>query len=65
MNDQIDALPYLKFEEGSPELTYMRERRMALGANCRQYALNHFSLEEQADRYCQLYTEILSERAIR
>jgi len=30
-DDQIDALPYLKFEEGSPELTYMRERRQALG----------------------------------
>ena len=30
-DDQIEALPYLKFEEGSPELTYMRERRMALG----------------------------------
>ena len=30
-DDQIDALPFLKFEEGSPEMTYMRERRMALG----------------------------------
>ncbi|MBK7356249.1 pyruvate dehydrogenase (acetyl-transferring), homodimeric type [Propionivibrio sp.] len=30
-DDQIDALPYLKFEEGSPELIYMRERREALG----------------------------------
>ena len=30
-DDQIEAQPYLKFEEGSPELTYMRERRMALG----------------------------------
>ena len=30
-DEQLDELPYLKFEEGSPELTYMRERRMALG----------------------------------
>jgi pyruvate dehydrogenase E1 component len=30
-DDQIDSLPYLKFDEGSPELTYMRERREALG----------------------------------
>ena len=30
-DNQIDQLPYLKFAEGSPELTYMRERRMALG----------------------------------
>ena len=27
----LDKLPYLKFEEGSKELEYMRERRMALG----------------------------------
>jgi pyruvate dehydrogenase E1 component len=30
-DDQLDALPFLKFEEGSPEMVYMRERRMALG----------------------------------
>jgi pyruvate dehydrogenase E1 component len=30
-DDQIEALPYLRFEEGSPELAYMRERRQALG----------------------------------
>ncbi|MBL8408679.1 MAG: pyruvate dehydrogenase (acetyl-transferring), homodimeric type, partial [Candidatus Accumulibacter sp.] len=30
-DDQIKALPYLKFAEGSPELTYMRQRRMDLG----------------------------------
>ncbi len=30
-DDQLDEVPYLKFAEGSPELTYMRERRMALG----------------------------------
>jgi len=30
-DDQLDELPYLKFAEGSPELAYMRERRLALG----------------------------------
>ena len=30
-DDQLDEIPYLKLEEGSPELTYMRERRAALG----------------------------------
>ena len=30
-DDQIEELPYLKFAEGSPELTYMRQRRMDLG----------------------------------
>jgi pyruvate dehydrogenase E1 component len=30
-DDKLDELPYLKFEEGSPEHKYMRERRMALG----------------------------------
>ncbi|MDE2585984.1 MAG: pyruvate dehydrogenase (acetyl-transferring), homodimeric type, partial [Betaproteobacteria bacterium] len=30
-DDKIEEIPYLKFEEGSPELTYMRERRLALG----------------------------------
>jgi pyruvate dehydrogenase E1 component len=30
-DDQLDEIPYLKFAEGSPELTYMRERRMNLG----------------------------------
>ncbi len=30
-DDQLDELPYLKFAEGSAELNYMRERRMALG----------------------------------
>ena len=29
--EKLDELPYLTFEEGSPELTYMRERRQALG----------------------------------
>src|SRR6516225_7932470 len=30
-DDQIDAMPLIKLEEGSPELTYMRQRRMDLG----------------------------------
>ena len=30
-DDRIDDVPYLKFEEGSPELEYMRARRMDLG----------------------------------
>ncbi|HOG03239.1 MAG TPA: pyruvate dehydrogenase (acetyl-transferring), homodimeric type, partial [Accumulibacter sp.] len=30
-DDQVEELPYLKFAEGSPELTYMRQRRMDLG----------------------------------
>ncbi len=30
-DEKLEEVPYLKFEEGSPELTYMRERRMALG----------------------------------
>ena len=35
-DDQIETLPYLKFEEGSDELAYMRERRAALGGNLPQ-----------------------------
>src|SRR5450759_3324414 len=30
-DDKLDEIPYVRFEEGSPELTYMRERREALG----------------------------------
>jgi pyruvate dehydrogenase E1 component len=30
-DEEIDSLPYLRFEDGSPELEYMRERRRALG----------------------------------
>ncbi|MFT4171626.1 MAG: pyruvate dehydrogenase (acetyl-transferring), homodimeric type [Rhodocyclaceae bacterium] len=30
-DEQIDEMPYIKFEEGSPELEYMRKRRMDLG----------------------------------
>ncbi|MBI5897649.1 MAG: pyruvate dehydrogenase (acetyl-transferring), homodimeric type [Rhodocyclales bacterium] len=30
-DEDLEKLPYLSFPEGSPELNYMRERRMALG----------------------------------
>ncbi|MCX8087080.1 MAG: pyruvate dehydrogenase (acetyl-transferring), homodimeric type [Rhodocyclaceae bacterium] len=30
-DEELDKLPYLKFPEGSPELEYMRSRRLALG----------------------------------
>lgn len=30
-DDKIEELPFIKFEEGSPELNYMRSRRMELG----------------------------------
>jgi pyruvate dehydrogenase E1 component len=30
-DDQLETMPYIKFEEGSPELNYMRARRMELG----------------------------------
>ena len=30
-DDKLDELPFLTFEEGSPEQTYLREHRMALG----------------------------------
>jgi pyruvate dehydrogenase E1 component len=30
-DEDLEKLPYLTFPEGSPELNYMRERRMALG----------------------------------
>jgi len=30
-DDQLEALPYLKFSAGSPELEYMRSHRLALG----------------------------------
>src|SRR5437868_4832101 len=29
--DQLKDVPFLRFEEGSPELTYLRERRRSLG----------------------------------
>ena len=30
-DDDLDALPFIKFPEGSPELNYLKERRAALG----------------------------------
>ena len=30
-DDQLESMPYVKFEDGSPELEYMRARRMDLG----------------------------------
>ncbi len=30
-DEQLETLPYLKFADGSPELNYMREKRVALG----------------------------------
>ena len=30
-NDQLEEMPLVKFPEGSPELEYMRTRRMELG----------------------------------
>ncbi|MBK9395496.1 MAG: pyruvate dehydrogenase (acetyl-transferring), homodimeric type [Uliginosibacterium sp.] len=30
-DDKLEELPFIKFEEGSPELNYMRQRRMDLG----------------------------------
>jgi len=30
-DDKLEEVPYLKFEEGSPEQSYMRERRQTLG----------------------------------
>ena len=32
-DEQLDEVPYVRFEEGSRELNYMRERRMALGGD--------------------------------
>jgi glycosyltransferase involved in cell wall biosynthesis len=46
------------------ELLQNPDHRRALGANSRRHALSHFSLEEQADRYCRLYTEILRDRVL-
>ncbi|MEY3201527.1 MAG: pyruvate dehydrogenase (acetyl-transferring), homodimeric type, partial [Pseudomonadota bacterium] len=47
-DEDLDKLPYLKFEEGSPELTYMRERRMALGGYLPQRRSDAAALEAPA-----------------
>jgi pyruvate dehydrogenase E1 component len=44
-DDQLDKLPYLKFEEGSPELAYMRERRQNLGGYLPQRRRSAAALE--------------------
>ena len=33
-DDKLEELPYLKFEEGSPEYKYMMQRRLDLAASC-------------------------------
>jgi pyruvate dehydrogenase E1 component len=45
LDDQLEALPLVKFEEGSPELNYMRERRMELGGYLPQRRTKSESLE--------------------
>jgi pyruvate dehydrogenase E1 component len=32
-DEQLEEIPFLRFEEGSPELNYLRERRRALGGS--------------------------------
>ena len=44
-DDQIESMPYIKFEEGSPELEYMRKRRMDLGGYLPQRRAKSYSLE--------------------
>lgn len=44
-DDQLEKLPLVKFEEGSPELNYMRERRMELGGYLPQRRTKAESLE--------------------
>jgi pyruvate dehydrogenase E1 component len=44
-DDKLEELPLVKFEEGSPELNYMRERRMELGGYLPQRRAKSESLE--------------------
>ena len=44
-DDKLDELPLVKFQEGSPELEYMRARRMALGGYLPQRRSKAESLE--------------------
>jgi len=44
-DDKLDELPLVKFQEGSPELEYMRARRMALGGYLPQRRSKADSLE--------------------
>jgi glycosyltransferase involved in cell wall biosynthesis len=41
------------------ELLRNQERRAVFGENCRQVAVRQFSLEQQADRYKDLYAQLL------
>ncbi|MES2772313.1 MAG: pyruvate dehydrogenase (acetyl-transferring), homodimeric type, partial [Pseudomonadota bacterium] len=47
-DDQLDQLPYLKFAEDSPELIYMRERRLNLGGYLPQRRRSAAALEVPA-----------------
>jgi pyruvate dehydrogenase E1 component len=44
-DEQLHALPYIKFAEGSKELNYMRERRAALGGYLPARRLKSYPLE--------------------
>ncbi|MFC4157731.1 pyruvate dehydrogenase (acetyl-transferring), homodimeric type [Chitinimonas lacunae] len=44
-DDQLAEVPYIKFEEGSPELEYMRGHRMALGGYLPARRRNAYPLE--------------------
>jgi pyruvate dehydrogenase E1 component len=44
-DDKLEELPLVKFEEGSPELNYMRERRMELGGYLPQRRAKAESME--------------------
>ena len=44
-DDKLEELPLVKFEEGSPELNYMRERRMELGGYLPQRRMKAESLD--------------------
>jgi pyruvate dehydrogenase E1 component len=44
-DDQLEEVPFIKFEEGSPELEYMRSHRMALGGYLPQRRRSAYPLE--------------------
>ena len=43
------------------ELLQNPERQSVFSENCRRVAVQHFSLEQQASRYYELYTHLLSD----
>ncbi|WP_269532065.1 pyruvate dehydrogenase (acetyl-transferring), homodimeric type [Chitinimonas sp. BJYL2] len=49
-DDQLEKVPFVKFEEGSPELEYMRARRQALGGYLPQRRQKAYALEIPALR---------------